>query len=96
MKNHSKPPAICPSCGADVPPNAAACPECGSDENTGWNEENTRYDGLDLPDNEFGYRSFLEKEFGSRSGHRRRGLIWAIIAAFLIILLSAILLGILR
>jgi len=44
------PPSECPVCGADVPPNARACPECGADERSGWNEEATRYDDLDLPD----------------------------------------------
>jgi hypothetical protein len=29
----------CPSCGADVPSNAAACPECGSDDETGWSRD---------------------------------------------------------
>mgnify|MGYP006990009840 CR=1 FL=1 len=33
-----------------MPPHARACPECGADERTGWNEEETRYDGLDLPE----------------------------------------------
>jgi predicted nucleic acid-binding Zn ribbon protein len=42
-------PDICPVCGADIPPRARACPECGADETTGWNEDATRYDGLDLP-----------------------------------------------
>jgi Zn ribbon nucleic-acid-binding protein len=46
-------PAECPVCGADVPPQARACPECGADERTGWNEDDTRYDGLDLPDSAF-------------------------------------------
>ncbi len=40
-------------CGADVPKKARACPQCGADERTGWSEENTRYDGLDLPDDVF-------------------------------------------
>ena len=44
------PPSDCPVCGADVPPNARACPECGADERSGWNEDATRYDGLNLPD----------------------------------------------
>jgi hypothetical protein len=43
-------PEECPVCGARVPRHARACPECGADERTGWNEETTRYDGLDLPD----------------------------------------------
>lgn len=44
------PPTECPVCGEDVPRNAKACPGCGADERSGWNEETTRYDGLDLPD----------------------------------------------
>jgi len=47
------PPSECPVCGAAVPPSARACPDCGADERTGWNEETTRYDGLDLPDEAF-------------------------------------------
>jgi len=46
-------PAECPICGATVPRNARACPGCGADERTGWNEDDTRYDGLDLPDSAF-------------------------------------------
>ncbi len=46
-------PAECPVCGIDVPPNSRACPGCGADERTGWNEEATRYDGIDLPESVF-------------------------------------------
>jgi hypothetical protein len=46
-------PTECPVCGEDVPREAKACPGCGADERTGWNEENTRYDGLNLPDEAF-------------------------------------------
>ena len=46
-------PSECPVCGAEVPRDARACPQCGADERTGWNEENTRYDGLGLPDEAF-------------------------------------------
>ena len=49
-----KTPDICPVCGEEVPPKVRACPECGADERTGWNEQATRYDGLDLPDSAFG------------------------------------------
>ena len=45
-----------------MPPKARACPECGSDERTGWNEENTRYDSLDLPDDAFDYDEALKDE----------------------------------
>lgn len=44
-----QPPAECPVCGADVPRHARSCPDCGADERSGWNDEDTRYDGLDLP-----------------------------------------------
>jgi len=46
-------PTECPVCGEDVPREAKACPGCGADERSGWNEENTRYDGLNLPDEAF-------------------------------------------
>jgi hypothetical protein len=46
-------PTECPVCGAAVPRNARACPGCGADERSGWDEEATRYDGLDLPDSAF-------------------------------------------
>lgn len=46
-------PETCPVCGASVPARAKSCPECGADERSGWNEDDTRYDGLDLPDSAF-------------------------------------------
>lgn len=54
MNRSFNPPEICPICGEAVPRRAKACPGCGADEKTGWDEEATRYDGLDLPDDEFG------------------------------------------
>ena len=48
-----RPPAECPVCGGEVPRNARACPHCGADERSGWNEDDARYDGLDLPDSAF-------------------------------------------
>jgi hypothetical protein len=53
LKTPRATPSECPVCGADVPPRARACPSCGADERTGWNEDTTRYDGLDLPDAAF-------------------------------------------
>ena len=58
-------PDICPNCGAEVPPNARACPECGSDEQTGWSEE-AATSGLDLPEQEFDYDDYVQREFGGK------------------------------
>ncbi|HTD65664.1 MAG TPA: zinc-ribbon domain-containing protein [Candidatus Limnocylindria bacterium] len=56
-------PETCPNCGADVPRRAKACPECGSDESTGWSDQ-AATQSLDLPDDEFNYEEFTEREFG--------------------------------
>lgn len=76
-------PENCPNCGADVPKGAKACPECGSDENTGWSDE-THADGLDLPDENFNYDEFVEREFGKKKV-LPRGIswLWWIVAAAL-------------
>jgi len=85
------PPESCPHCGADLPPNAKACPECGSDEQTGWSDE-AHLGGLNLPDEEFDYEGFVQREF-SKEGPVPRGLnpLWwvigvAVLAAFLFML----------
>jgi hypothetical protein len=57
------PPDVCPHCGAEIPTGARACPECGSDETTGWSEA-ARYDNLNLPDENFDYDDFADREFG--------------------------------
>lgn len=76
----------CPNCGADLPRNARACPECGSDENTGWSDE-AHVGGLDLPDDEFNYDKFVEKEFGGKKKFVPQGMywVWWIVAVCLII-----------
>ena len=69
-------PETCPNCGADVPAGAKACPECGSDEQTGWSDE-ARYDSLDLPDENFDYDKFVEREFGAdKPSPVPRGIHW--------------------
>ena len=47
------PPDTCPVCGEAVPRGAKACPGCGADERSGWDEDASRYDDLDLPDEAF-------------------------------------------
>ncbi len=78
-------PEICPNCGAAVPPGAKACPECGSDEQTGWSEDSYT-GGLDLPDQEFDYKDFVEREFGGKKPVPR-GIhwFWWLVAILLVI-----------
>ena len=85
-----QPPNVCPVCGYDVPRNALACPGCGADHKSGWQEEATCYNGVDLPDEEFDYDEFVRKEFGSSSvkPHGIKTIWW--ITAILIILVTII------
>ena len=62
VRNFRMPPEICPQCGAVVPPKAKACPGCGSDETTGWSEA-AHAENLGLPDEEFSYDDFVQREF---------------------------------
>jgi len=59
-------PSECPICGAHVPKGALACPNCGADERTGWNEETTQYDDMDIPES-----AFESDSVPKRSIHRR-------------------------
>jgi len=56
-------PENCSVCGAAVPAGAKSCRECGADERAGWNEDETRYDGLDLPEEAFDH---------DEAGHNQR------------------------
>ena len=80
------PPEICPNCGAEVPRKARACPECGADEKTGWSEE-AYAQRLDLPDDNFNYDEYVQKEFGPKREVRPRGIswFWWAVAAFLLV-----------
>lgn len=87
-------PAICPQCGAEVPPKAKACPQCGSDEETGWSDE-AQASGLGLPDEDFDYDDFLKREFAEEKPNPRpAGVSWfwwiiglLVLAAFIWLLL---------
>jgi uncharacterized membrane protein YvbJ len=78
-------PETCPNCGADVPRKAKACPECGSDESTGWSED-AHTQSLDLPDEEFNYDEFVQREFGGKPKRSFRQAFWWIVAVVLLIL----------
>lgn len=79
-------PEICPVCGEDVPRGASACPECGADHLSGWREDADETGGLDLPEEEFDYDKFVEREFGG--GVKPEGVSWVWWAAAVAALLA--------
>ena len=81
-------PETCANCGAEIPPNARACPECGADERTGWDEQSI-YDGLDLPDDED------ERAQANRSRQHRtqHAWLWWLVGVLLIVALTLAALG---
>ncbi len=76
----------CPVCGEDVPAKAKACPHCGACEKTGWNEDATSADGLDLPGDDFNYEEFTANEFGTPRKMKKKELFWRISAVVVIVL----------
>jgi len=90
-KTSQSPPDICPVCGSAVPLSARACPDCGADDNTGWNEDQAVYDGLDLPNNEFDYDEYRQREFGpadKTDGHHKKVWVWLSILGFVLVVLA--------
>lgn len=77
-------PAVCPVCGEDVPRGSLACPGCGADHNSGWRVDADLHDGLDLPDAEFDYDEYVEREFGGRIKPAGIKTIWWITAMVLL------------
>lgn len=92
-----KPPGQCPVCGEWVYKHMLACDSCGACAKSGWKnpEKSGTYDGLDLPDDEFDYNEFIEREFGSRdgdvSGNKRSLWFWAGIVLIAVMLISLLL-----
>lgn len=87
-----KPPGQCPVCGEWVPRGAAACDDCGACAKSGWKADAEVYDGLDLPDEDFDYDEYVEREFGSKKSGQpvSREIFWRWVAA---IVLAVMLLG---
>jgi len=75
-----------------VPRGARACPQCGADETTGWSE---RAEGqrLDLPDDEFDYDEFVQREFSQEKPKARPAIGWFWWTVALLLLLSFLLWG---
>jgi len=82
-----KGPFECPVCGEDVPAKAKSCPHCGACDKSGWNEDASAADGLDLPDDDFNYEEFARKEFGSPAKLSDKQLWWKVTAAALLLLI---------
>ncbi len=83
MSSRALPPENCPVCGATVPRAARACPECGADERSGWSEDATRYDGLDLPD-----EAFDDGKAPARPSRRGANPLWFAVAAALLVVVT--------
>ena len=88
MASPRRTPTECPVCGADVPANAKACPECGADERTGWNEEMTLYDGMELPDSAFDLDHVTRKPLAKR--RRQKVFVGVAIALIILLVLAAL------
>ncbi|MDX2186238.1 MAG: zinc ribbon domain-containing protein [Opitutaceae bacterium] len=76
----------CPVCGAEVRKGALSCRECGADERTGWNLENTRYDGMDFVPDDAGPEKRDKAGVFSRKG---AGPFTWVIAAILLVVVTA-------
>ncbi len=83
-------PETCPNCGAAVPPDSRACPECGACDETGWSEQ-VHAGGLGLPDEDFDYQDFVNREFGGKKP-LPRGIspFWWLIAIAVLLVIIAI------
>ncbi len=77
----------CPVCGEDVPARATACPHCGACEKSGWDEDASSTDGLDLPGDDFSYEEFTAREFGTPRKLKGKELFWKIAAVIVIVLI---------
>src|SRR5882762_656200 len=77
----------CPSCGENVPAQAKACSHCGACEKSGWNEDASSADGLDLPDDNFDYEKFTAEEFGAPRKLKGKELFWKITAIIVVVLI---------
>ena len=84
-------PEICPHCGAEVPEGAKACPECGSCEETGWSES-AKASGLGLPNEEFDYEDYIQREFKESPKPRGLAWLWWVVGVVLLAAMLALLL----
>ena len=95
---------MCPGCGDEIQVGGAGCPKCTKPvrkkpkkvEAPGSWEQDSVYDGLNLPGDDFDYDSFVQEEFGdgSKPAKTPREKVWMITAIVLVAVIGiAILLG---
>jgi hypothetical protein len=95
-----KPPGDCPACDAYVPRGAVACQECGACGRSGWREDESIYDDVDLPEDpsDFDYHAFVDREMGHQRMKRHVSSVWwwagmLLILAFALALIAPLLRG---
>jgi len=78
---------LCPGCDQEVRVGSRGCPRCNPPSkrrkrretatsiSKGKRSKDSAYDGLDLPDEDFDYEAFVEREFGTKP-HKRAGIAW--------------------
>ncbi len=86
-------PEFCPVCGEALPPRARMCRACGADEDHGWGEDDAG-GAADLPDDDFNYDEFAEREFGG--GGKPAGMssgVWIILILLILAFLGGFVLS---
>lgn len=85
-----RPPGHCPACHEFVPARRLSCPHCGATKDDGWREQDGT-EGLDLPDEEFDYDSFVRREFheGPPAPRFDRKTLWWVTAVVLLAAMTA-------
>ncbi len=90
---------ICPGCGTELKVGVNGCPKCSKptrrkkrpkkkEAPKSWEQDST-YDGVSLPDDDFDYDEFVAREFG-KAPHRKVPIQWywwvtAIVLLFIVI-----------
>ncbi len=85
----SETPEVCPVCGEALPPRARMCRACGADEDHGWGEDDDSDGAAGLPDDDFDYGEFAEREFGG--GMRPSGMpvgVWIVLTLLILAFLG--------
>jgi hypothetical protein len=74
------------SAGRKFRPRPGRVPIAEPAKKSGWNEDASGGDGLDLPGEDFDYEKFTQAEFGSPAKAQGRQLLWKVTAVILLVL----------